>query len=63
MTSVGEGLHAAALVEEEDIRKIDAGETKATAEQRAFLVGAVRGLTTTIGRTFADRTLAVTLVN
>lgn len=44
MTSVGESLHAAALVLEADIRMIDAGETKATPDQRAFLVGAVRGL-------------------
>lgn len=44
MTSVREGLHAAALILEEDLRKIDAGETKATPEQRAFLAAVARGL-------------------
>ena len=44
MTSAEDGLHAAALVIEEDLRKIDAGEVKATPEQRAFLAGAVQGL-------------------
>jgi hypothetical protein len=40
VTSAAEGLHAAALVLEEDIRKMDAGELHATPEQRAFLMGA-----------------------
>lgn len=40
MTSASEGLHAAALVLAEDIRKVDAGEIRATPEQRAFLMGA-----------------------
>lgn len=44
MTSAREGLNAAAHVLEEDIKKIDAGELKATAGQRAFLAGAVKGL-------------------
>lgn len=44
MKSVAEALHAAAVVLEEDVRKIDAGETTATPAERAFLVGAMRGL-------------------
>jgi hypothetical protein len=44
VTSAAGGLHAAALVLEEDIRKIDAGELQATPAQRAFLAGAAKGL-------------------
>jgi hypothetical protein len=40
MKSGAEGLHAAGLALEEDIRKMDAGELHATPEQRAFLLGA-----------------------
>ncbi|MDQ0923102.1 hypothetical protein QF038_001610 [Pseudarthrobacter sp. W1I19] len=44
MTGTAEGLHAAGLVLEEDIRKMDAGELHATPEQRAFLMGAKNAL-------------------
>jgi hypothetical protein len=44
VTSTAAGLHAAALILEEDVRKIDAGELEATPAQRAFLAGAAKGL-------------------
>lgn len=44
MTTAAEGLHAAGLALEEDIRKMDAGELRATPEQRAFLMGAKNAL-------------------
>jgi hypothetical protein len=40
VTAAADGLHAAGLALEEDIRKMDAGELHATPEQRAFLMGA-----------------------
>ena len=40
MTETERGLHAAGLALDEDIRKMDAGELRATPEQRAFLMGA-----------------------
>ncbi|QHK19392.1 hypothetical protein GU243_06140 [Pseudarthrobacter psychrotolerans] len=44
MTTMQEALQAAAAVIEEDVRKMDAGELEATPEQRAFLIGTMRGL-------------------
>ncbi|NSX37821.1 hypothetical protein HTS88_15665 [Pseudarthrobacter oxydans] len=44
MRTAAEGLKAAAEVLEEDIRKMDSGELRATPEQRAFLMGAKNAL-------------------
>lgn len=44
MTATANGLHAAGLALEEDIRKMDASELRATPEQRAFLMGAKNAL-------------------